>query len=62
VAIAEEHRRRLGHRGGQGVADLGGAAGREPDPRGEGGAGKRGCAMSFGPGLVAETMMFRMAA
>ncbi|HMH64382.1 MAG TPA: type III polyketide synthase [Rhizomicrobium sp.] len=30
--------------------------------RGEGGAGKRGCAMSFGPGLVAETMMFRMAA
>src|SRR5471032_1716100 len=26
------------------------------------GAGQRGCAMSFGPGLVAETMMFRMAA
>jgi predicted naringenin-chalcone synthase len=25
-------------------------------------AGARGCAMSFGPGLVAETMMFRMAA
>ena len=25
-------------------------------------AGQRGCAMSFGPGLVAETMMFRMAA
>ena len=25
-------------------------------------AGKNGCAMSFGPGLVAETMMFRMAA
>src|SRR5215469_9464572 len=24
--------------------------------------GQRGCAMSFGPGLVAETMMFRMAA
>jgi predicted naringenin-chalcone synthase len=24
-------------------------------------AGKNGCAMSFGPGLVAETMMFRMA-
>ena len=24
--------------------------------------GKNGCAMSFGPGLVAETMMFRMAA
>jgi predicted naringenin-chalcone synthase len=23
---------------------------------------QRGCAMSFGPGLVAETMMFRMAA
>jgi predicted naringenin-chalcone synthase len=22
----------------------------------------RGCAMSFGPGLVAETMMFHMAA
>jgi predicted naringenin-chalcone synthase len=29
--------------------------------RGAGG-GRRGCAMSFGPGLVAETMMFRMAA
>ncbi len=28
----------------------------------EGAAGARGCAMSFGPGLVAETMMFRMAA
>lgn len=28
----------------------------------EGRAGARGCAMSFGPGLVAETMMFRMAA
>lgn len=27
-----------------------------------GSAGARGCAMSFGPGLVAETMMFRMAA
>jgi predicted naringenin-chalcone synthase len=26
------------------------------------GKGQRGCAMSFGPGLVAETMMFRMAA
>jgi predicted naringenin-chalcone synthase len=25
------------------------------------GRGQRGCAMSFGPGLVAETMMFRMA-
>ena len=25
-------------------------------------AGQNGCAMSFGPGLVAETMMFRMAA
>jgi alpha-pyrone synthase len=25
-------------------------------------AGQRGCAMSFGPGLVAETMIFRMAA
>jgi len=25
-------------------------------------SGQRGCAMSFGPGLVAETMMFRMAA
>jgi predicted naringenin-chalcone synthase len=24
--------------------------------------GRNGCAMSFGPGLVAETMMFRMAA
>ena len=24
--------------------------------------GRRGCAMSFGPGLVAETMMFHMAA
>jgi predicted naringenin-chalcone synthase len=23
---------------------------------------QNGCAMSFGPGLVAETMMFRMAA
>jgi alpha-pyrone synthase len=28
----------------------------------EAAAGQRGCAMSFGPGLVAETMMFRMAA
>jgi predicted naringenin-chalcone synthase len=28
----------------------------------EGVAGQNGCAMSFGPGLVAETMMFRMAA
>ena len=28
----------------------------------EGEAGQRGCAMSFGPGLVAETMLFRMAA
>ncbi len=28
----------------------------------QGSAGARGCAMSFGPGLVAETMMFRMAA
>ena len=28
----------------------------------EAGAGQKGCAMSFGPGLVAETMMFRMAA
>ena len=27
-----------------------------------GAGGQRGCAMSFGPGLVAETMMFRMAA
>jgi predicted naringenin-chalcone synthase len=27
-----------------------------------GGVGRRGCAMSFGPGLVAETMMFHMAA
>jgi predicted naringenin-chalcone synthase len=27
-----------------------------------GAAGQNGCAMSFGPGLVAETMMFRMAA
>jgi predicted naringenin-chalcone synthase len=27
-----------------------------------GGSGGRGCAMSFGPGLVAETMMFHMAA
>jgi len=27
-----------------------------------GGAGQNGCAMSFGPGLVAETMMFRTAA
>jgi predicted naringenin-chalcone synthase len=26
------------------------------------GKGQRGCAMSFGPGLVAETMMFRTAA
>jgi predicted naringenin-chalcone synthase len=26
------------------------------------GEGRRGCAMSFGPGLVAETMMFHMAA
>ena len=25
-------------------------------------AGQRGAAMSFGPGLVAETMTFRMAA
>jgi predicted naringenin-chalcone synthase len=25
-------------------------------------SGQRGCAMSFGPGLMAETMMFRMAA
>jgi predicted naringenin-chalcone synthase len=24
--------------------------------------GQNGCAMSFGPGLVAETMMFRIAA
>jgi len=30
--------------------------------RGEGKSGQRGCAMSFGPGLVAETMMFHMAA
>jgi len=30
--------------------------------RGESERGQRGCAMSFGPGLVAETMMFRMAA
>lgn len=30
--------------------------------RGVGGGGQRGCAMSFGPGLVAETMMFRMVA
>jgi predicted naringenin-chalcone synthase len=30
--------------------------------RGGGEAGRRGCAMSFGPGLVAETMMFHMAA
>jgi len=30
--------------------------------RADDGAGLRGCAMSFGPGLVAETMMFRMAA
>jgi predicted naringenin-chalcone synthase len=30
--------------------------------RADDGAGRRGCAMSFGPGLVAETMMFRMAA
>lgn len=28
----------------------------------DGARGQRGCAMSFGPGLVAETMMFRMAA
>ncbi|MEO8300916.1 MAG: type III polyketide synthase [Rhizomicrobium sp.] len=28
----------------------------------EASAGQNGCAMSFGPGLVAETMMFRMAA
>ena len=28
----------------------------------QGKAGQRGCAMSFGPGLVAETMLFRMAA
>jgi predicted naringenin-chalcone synthase len=27
-----------------------------------GGGGGRGCAMSFGPGLVAETMIFHMAA
>jgi len=30
--------------------------------RGAGENGQRGCAMSFGPGLVAETMMFHMAA
>ena len=30
--------------------------------RADDGRGARGCAMSFGPGLVAETMMFRMAA
>jgi alpha-pyrone synthase len=30
--------------------------------RGDSERGQRGCAMSFGPGLVAETMMFRMAA
>ena len=30
--------------------------------RGGGEGGRRGCAMSFGPGLVAETMMFHMAA
>ena len=30
--------------------------------RGGGEGGQRGCAMSFGPGLVAETMMFHMAA
>jgi predicted naringenin-chalcone synthase len=30
--------------------------------RGARGGGQRGCAMSFGPGLVAETMMFHMAA
>jgi len=30
--------------------------------RADDGARRRGCAMSFGPGLVAETMMFRMAA
>lgn len=28
----------------------------------QGKSGQRGCAMSFGPGLVAETMLFRMAA
>ena len=30
--------------------------------RGGGENGRRGCAMSFGPGLVAETMMFHTAA
>jgi predicted naringenin-chalcone synthase len=30
--------------------------------RGGAGGGGRGCAMSFGPGLTAETMLFRMAA
>ena len=30
--------------------------------RGKSAPGARGCAMSFGPGLVAETMLFRMAA
>ena len=30
--------------------------------RGDGAGGRRGCAMSFGPGLVAETMMFHLAA
>jgi predicted naringenin-chalcone synthase len=33
-------------------------AGQNPGNNG----GKNGCAMSFGPGLSAETMMFRMAA
>jgi predicted naringenin-chalcone synthase len=27
-----------------------------------GGRGRKGCAMSFGPGLIAETMLFRTAA
>ena len=27
-----------------------------------GARGRKGCAMSFGPGLIAETMMFRTAA
>ncbi|HKU64635.1 MAG TPA: type III polyketide synthase [Rhizomicrobium sp.] len=35
---------------------------RETAPNAGKNAGKNGCAMSFGPGLVAETMMFRMAA
>ena len=35
---------------------------REAGPNAGKNAGKNGCAMSFGPGLVAETMMFRMAA